>query len=125
LDLLIEKVQVAEMTLQHHPLVGTHEAVKSFLWSGSLLPKSSFRQRSQFAWVFDAPYHGLQHGATGYSHYITGHGTQFDVGSLENLLDAIDCVGTLPNEPPAVAYQFAQFSEGTIRDKAGPNQSMP
>ena len=79
---------------------------QGLLQGRALLPQSSFGQSGQFSGVFDPLYHGFQHRSTGNAHYVTGHGAQFDVGSLQNLLDAIDALIALPDEAAAMAYQF-------------------
>src|SRR5260370_41167971 len=66
----------------------------------------------------------LEHGSARDSHHIAGDVAELDVGTFEQLLDALDEVGALLNQRAAITHQFASLATLAVRNETGLEQPL-
>jgi len=85
----------------------------------------AFGHSRQFFWVLYAVNHGLEYHSPGYPNNVGGDAAEFNIGSLQDLLDAADDPAPLPDEDAAVAYYLSKLSLRAIWNIAAAQQTVP
>jgi len=123
LDGFVQEVKMGKNFSHHEPMVRSETPLQGFLQLRQLLAQSALGQLRQHLRICASRHQGLQHRPSGNPHHIGSHGSKFDIGPFQKLLQSLDLSHSFIGQGFAIPRQIPKVPDGLRRNETPSQQS--